>query len=88
MNTGLAEQLATAKESLLVAEQLAAVRSAECKELKRRLVEAEDARMASEARVAESELVRRKLHNTILVWPPVHTPPLLTHGSLASHITT
>ena len=79
MNTGLAEQLATAKESLLVAEQLAAVRSAECKELKRRLAEAEDARTLSEARVAECELVRRKLHNTILVCLPIRPPTSLTH---------
>lgn len=67
MNSGLAEQLAFARESLAVAEQLVAARGAECRELKRCAAEAKAARTAAEQRVAECEAIRRKLHNTILV---------------------
>lgn len=67
VNCGLAEQLAFARETLEVAEQLAAARGAEAKELRRRLAAADAARAAAEQRVADGELVRRKLHNTILV---------------------
>ena len=70
VNSGLAEQLAFAQESLAVAEQLVAARGAECKELKRRAAEAETARAAAEQRVSECEATRRKLHNTILVRMP------------------
>lgn len=76
VNHGLAEQLAFARESLAVAEQLAQTRGAECSELKRRLVAAEAAREAAEQRVAECEVVRRRLHNTILVSVPQQPCPL------------
>ena len=67
MNTGLADQLAFAGEARRVAEELARARLAECAALKKRVAAAETARAAAERRAAEGELVRRKLHNTILV---------------------
>ena len=70
MNTGLADQLAYAEEARRVAEQLAAARLAELNTLKKRLKAAEEAQAAAEQRASEGELVRRKLHNTILVGPP------------------
>ena len=70
MSTGLADQLAYAEEARRVAEQLAAARLAEINTLKKRLKVAEKAQAAAEQRVSEGELVRRKLHNTILVGPP------------------
>jgi hypothetical protein len=69
MNTGLADQLAYAEEARRVAEQLAAARLAELNALKKRLKTAEKAQAAAEQRASEGELVRRKLHNTILVGP-------------------
>lgn len=70
MNTGLADQLAYAEEARRVAEQLAAARLAELNTLRKRLKAAEKAQAAAEQRASEGELVRRRLHNTILVGPP------------------
>ena len=67
MNTGLADQLAFAEEARRVAEELASARLTECAALKKRLQAAEKAQAAVEQRAAEGELVRRKLHNAILV---------------------
>lgn len=67
MNTGLADQLAFAEEGRRVAEELARARLAECAALKKRLAAAEKAQAAAERRAADGELVRRKLHNTVLV---------------------
>ena len=67
MNTSLADQLAFAEEARRVAEQLASARQAELRALKRRLQAAEQAQAAAEQRAQEGELVRRRLHNTILV---------------------
>lgn len=67
MNVGLADQLEYAEEARRVAEQLASARQTECAALKRKLKAAEQARTAAERRAAEGELVRRQLHNTILV---------------------
>ncbi len=72
MNTGLADQLAFAEEARRVAEELAKARLAECAALKKRLATAEKAQTAAERLAAEGELVRRKLHNTILVRVPLH----------------
>ncbi len=72
MNTGLADQLAFAEEARRVAEELAKARLAECTALKKRLAAAEKAQTAAERRAAEGELVRRKLHNTILVRCPAY----------------
>ena len=67
MNTSLADQLAFAEEARRVAEQLASARQTELSALKRRLKVAEKAKATAEQRAQEGELVRRKLHNTILV---------------------
>ena len=67
MNTGLADQLAFAEEARRVGEELARARLAECAALRKRLAAAEKAQAAAERRAAEGELVRRQLHNTILV---------------------
>ena len=67
MNTGLADQLAFAEEAHRVAEELASARLTECAGLKNRLKAAEKAQAAAEQRAADGELVRRKLHNAILV---------------------
>ena len=72
MNTGLADQLAFAEEARRVAEELAKARLAETAALKKRLAAAEKAQTAAERRAAEGELVRRKLHNTILVRALLH----------------
>ena len=67
MNTSLADQLAFAEEARRVAEQLASARQAELGALRRRLKAAEKAQAAAEQRAQDGELVRRQLHNTILV---------------------
>ena len=67
MNTSLADQLAFAEEARRVAEQLASARQTELTALKRRLKAAEKAQATAEQRMQEGELVRRQLHNTILV---------------------
>ena len=69
MNTSLADQLAFAEEARHVAEQLASARQTELTALKRRLKAAEKAQATAEQRAQEGELVRRQLHNTILVRP-------------------
>lgn len=67
MNTSLADRLAFAEEARRVAEQLASARQTEVTALKRRLKAAEKAQAIAEQRSQEGELVRRQLHNTILV---------------------
>jgi hypothetical protein len=67
VNVGLAEQLEVARESQRIAEALAASRGAEAATLRKRCTEAEAGRAAAEAAAAQGEVLRRKLHNTILV---------------------
>ena len=72
MNTGLADQLAFAGRRAEWRRSWPGARLAECAALKKRVAAAEKAQAAAERRAAEGELVRRKLHNTILVGAALH----------------
>jgi hypothetical protein len=67
VNSSLAEQLAAAQDAAAAAQALAEARGGDTAGLRQRVATLETAVAAAENRVQELEIVRRKLHNTILV---------------------
>lgn len=72
MNQGLQEGLQVLKQQTALAQALAEGRGQEVQGLKQEVKDLTGRLTEAESRVQQGELIRRKLHNTILVGSPSH----------------
>ena len=84
MNQGLQEGLQVLKQQKALAESLAEGRGQEVQGLRQEVKDLTGRLTEAESRVQQGELIRRKLHNTILVRPPSIMPGTWMHGCQCS----